>query len=127
MIFWNLFSHSFIINLTLSKLPSNAIPFVFDTNRVSQIYVIILIFLDQAIPISIFFSLLFKDEKILMPARQLLTIFRCRMPSIDKLYSYKAVVQIIISKYIGTETSPEGYIVRYLIVQGKSEIPNIKF
>jgi len=62
-----------------------------------------------------------------MPLHQLFHVLGCRMPCVDKLNPKNAVIQIVVAKHIGAETSAYGDVIRRLIIQGKTKIPDMKF
>jgi len=53
-------------------------------------------------------------------------VFVIPMPSENKLQPNHTVIQVIVTKHIGAETRAYGEVVRYLITQGKAQIPDIK-
>ena len=55
-----------------------------------------------------------------------LHVFIIPMPSVDKLHPDQAVIQIIIAKNIGAEPCEYGKVARHLIIQGKTEVPDIE-
>lgn len=65
--------------------------------------------------------------RTLMSTLKFLNVFSIPVPSIDELQPEHTVIQIIITKHIGTETRAYGKIVRSLIIQGKANISDIEF
>jgi len=61
-----------------------------------------------------------------MSTLKFLYVFVIPMPSEDKLQPNHTVIQIVVTKHIGAESSAYGEVVRRLIIQGKAKIPDVE-
>ena len=57
---------------------------------------------------------------------QLLYVFNCTIPCVDKLKSYHAVIDVAVTKDVRAEAGSHGHVVCHLKIQRETQVPDLE-